>query len=255
MLAIDWWSLAIGVIGVVATIVFGIVKKRGYPGRLTYFYEPAIRLLDDVTGNLPQIAVRYKDEPVRKNLTLLRAFLVNTGSKDITKEMVEKPLTIELADGYRRLEASAKSPLDGEDRAKITDPKTVVLSLGLFRCNEFLRYEALIEVSEGKTPAGKLGIFHRIADTGAVDYESVPEKPKSPWKEYGFFLVLMMYFGSTFLFNFHDPPWTGTVRTVGIVVGIVVFSFCFLVTCLVVSLLRYNRKIRRIRRILNLDSD
>jgi len=59
--------------------------------------------LDDITGSLPQLTVNYKGEVVKKNLTLIKGFLVNTGAKDITKEMVEKPLAFELVEGYRCL--------------------------------------------------------------------------------------------------------------------------------------------------------
>jgi len=147
LLVIDW-SFWLTIVGIVATIVFGvwailIAKQWHYPGQITYFHDRPVRLLHDVIGNLPHITVGYKGEPVRKNLTLLKGFLVNTGRKDITREMVEKPLGFELEEGYRWLEVSARSSSEAEERAKILDPKTVVFTLGLLRCNEFLKFEGL----------------------------------------------------------------------------------------------------------------
>jgi len=112
-----------------------------YPGEITFFHDRSIRLFDDITGSLPQLTVNYKGEVVKKNLTLIKGFLVNTGAKDITKRWWKKPLAFELVEGYRWLEASTKSPSDSEERATSVNPKTVEFSLGLFRCYEFLRFE------------------------------------------------------------------------------------------------------------------
>ena len=74
------------VAGIVATVVVGYLtylftKNLKYPGEITLFQERTIRLFDDVTGNLPQITVSYKGQPVGKNLSLLKGYMLNTGTK------------------------------------------------------------------------------------------------------------------------------------------------------------------------------
>jgi hypothetical protein len=101
---------------------------------------------------------------VSKNPTLIKGYIVNTGIKDITKEMVEVPLKMELTEDYRWLEVSAKSCFASDNGAVTTNHNTVTLSLGLFRRDEFFRFEGLLEVLKGDRWAGVLGFTHRIAD-------------------------------------------------------------------------------------------
>jgi hypothetical protein len=262
MLMVVDWSFWTTVIGIIATVVFGIwaillAKKHTYPGEITFFHDRSIRLFDDITGSLPQVTVSYKGGPVKKNLTLIKGFLVNTGSKDITKEMVETPLTFELFEGYRWLEASAKLSSGSDERAAITNPKTVVFSLGLFRCNEFLRFEGLIEVSEGKAPGGKFYNSHRIADTSNMKWKNVPEKPKKLSKrlELLWSVFICFLFGFNFLYHADKVDWTARGLMNGlleIIAGILLVGFGCLFA---IGLAMKNRFARKIRRILRLDSD
>ena len=141
------WSFWGTIAGIVATVVFGVwavalAKSRKYPGEITFFRERPIRLLDDVIGNLPQITVSYKGQPAAKNLSLIRGYILNTGRKDISKDMIEQPLNIRLPEVCRWLEASAKGSWDGAEHAIIKDPRTVEFSWTMLRRNEFLKFEA-----------------------------------------------------------------------------------------------------------------
>jgi len=252
------WSFWLTVVGTIATVVFGIwailiAKKRAYPGEITFFHDRTIRLFDDITGSLPQLTVSYKGEPVKKNLTLIKGFLVNTGTKDITKEMVETPLTFELAEGYRWLEVSAKCSSNLEERAKITNPKIVEFSLGLFRCNEFLRFEGLLEVSEGKKWGGTIYHSHRIADTGDIKRKTVPGKPKTPWNDFGFYgSILYLFFigGGCFIF------FSSTKNLILEIGSFVIALVLILLGCLIVITVPMNYRYgRKIRKILRLDAD
>jgi len=244
------WSFIATVAGTIASVAFGVwaillAKKRGYPGDLTYFREPSIRLFADIVGNLPHLAVLYKGEPVKKNMTLLKGFLVNTGSKDITNEMVVSPLRIELADGYRWLEASAKSPLDAQEHAKIVDPKIVEFSLGLFRCNEFLWFQGMIEVGENKRWGGQLMFDHRIADTGVIKWTAVPVKPQALWKDLGMCLILLAFFGFfvVAIVAKHRPA-----------APFLLSIYAVLACWLVYAVASKNRKDRKLRKTLRLDT-
>lgn len=253
------WSFWTTVVGTIATVVFGIwaillAKKRAYPGEITFFHDRSIRLFDDITGSLPQVAVSYKGEPVNKNLTLIKGFLVNTGTKDITKEMVETSLTFELVDGYRWLEVSANFLSSLEERAKINDSKTVEFSLGLFRCYEFLRFVGLIEVSEGKKWGGTIMTGHRIADTADIKWKKVPAKPKKTRWNYELWINLFFLFclGTGFIYSAHKAEWTGpNGRPQFIAVVLIIGLGCLLAS----AFLMRNRFDRKIRKILRLDAD
>jgi len=253
------WSFWTTVIGTIATVVFGIwaillAKSRAYPGQITFFHDRSIRLFNDITGSLPQISVSYKGDPVKKNLTLIKGFLVNTGTKDITKEMVESPLTFELVDGYRWLEVSAKFSSNLEERSKINDSKTVEFSLGLFRCYEFLRFEGLIEVSEGKKWGGTIMSDHRIADTADIKWKKVPAKPKKiRWNfELWINLIFLFCLGAGFIYRAHKAGWTGSDGQPQFITGILLIGL----GCLIASaFLMRNRFDRKIRNILRLDTE
>jgi len=237
------------IVGIIATAVFGmwailLAKKREYPGKLTYFREKPIRLFDDVVRNLPQVTVNYNGQPVQKNITLMKGFLINTGSKDITTEMVERPLSLELAEGYIWREASAKSSSDSEERAKIINARRVDFSLGLFRCNEYFRFEGLIEVQEGKTWQGRLRFAHRIVDTSDVHDEKLPEKTNKPWGTILFCLGII----GMFLLNLITQKAPSTNDFVG---GLVWISMCLLI--MICATAEYRTR-KRIRSILKLDS-
>ncbi len=256
------WSFWLTVVGTIATVIFGIwaillAKKRAYPGEITFFHDRSIRLFDDITGSLPQVTVNYKGEPVKKNLTLIKGFLVNTGSKDITKEMVETPLAFELFEGYRWLEASAKFSSDSDERVTIINQKTVVFSLGLFRCNEFLRFEGLIEVSEGKAWGGKFYNSHRIADTSNMKWKKVPEKPKKTGKDFMFWMCFFLFFFLSFACINHVFKTAWTMQNWGDLLLTSMGGFFFISFSLLLGIVMpmSNRFDRKIRKILRLDSD
>jgi hypothetical protein len=261
MLMVIDWSFCLTVVGTIATVVFGIwaillAKQRAYPGQMTYYAEPAIRLFHDITRNLPQITVSYKGQPAQKNLTVLRGYLVNTGSKDLTKEMVEKPLTIELADGYRWLEVSAKSAVNSEERAKIINPKTIEVELGLFRRDEFLRLDGLIEFQEGKRWAGAICFEHRIADTGDVRWQQLPNKVKEPLKDIGFWaaVVLLLFLCMAGWYNISKIDWS---KDSGLWIAKLVFALISLMfpgSIIIAFFVNYWSS-RKIRSILHLEPE
>jgi hypothetical protein len=254
-MVVDWWSVSLGVIGVIATVVFGIwavllVKRPKYPGQVTFFREGTIRLLDDVTGNLQHLTVSYKGEPVKKNLGLFKGFLVNTGTKDITDDMIEKPLTFQLSDECRWLEVSAKASSDGTERVKIIDAKTVEFSLGLFRRNEFLRFEALVESSGGPSEKGKIVPDHRIADTDGVYEKKMPMKGPKIWPD--FYQACGAFFAILVFLSFLAYKAKGNDRIPALVMLFLFLCLmCFTLSTVYVRI----QTAQKIRKLLQLDSD
>src|SRR5437773_5069061 len=100
----------LGVLGILATVLFGIwavvlAIKHRYPGRITLVRESCIGLFDAIVKNLPELRVLYNDAPVGKGLVLLKCAFVNSGSKDITAEMTEQRLALNLPTDHRWLAA------------------------------------------------------------------------------------------------------------------------------------------------------
>src|ERR1035438_8018166 len=246
------WSFWGTIAGIVATVVFGIwavvlAKSRKYPGEITFFRERPIRLLDDVIGNLPQITVSYKGQPAAMNLTLLKGFLLNTGRKDISKDMIEQPLTIRLQEDCRWLEVSAKGSWDNAEHATIIDPRTVAFPWTMLRCNEYLKVEALIEIGRGNVGRPLYVTGHRIADTGKVRVEGVPLKPKNDLKDMSPPVMMLIvgcgiFFGN--LVNGESPASPLLIR-----VGLLFIGLGASALILVRTL---TRKVQRIRDLLQL---
>jgi hypothetical protein len=184
-------STGLAVIGVIATVVLGVWSvslaiKRRYPGQITFFTDDSISLFDDIVRNLPNLAVLYKGGPVSQNLVLFKGILVNTGIVDITPAMVEQRLSIGLLEGYKWLEARIGSSSESvQADVNVIDESSLVFDTGLFRCNEYIRFEALAEVP---LPGGdgsehievpnmnlreSLNFTHRIANTRKVAQQSL----------------------------------------------------------------------------------
>jgi hypothetical protein len=111
-------SNSFAILGLLATIVSGIVGtylavKRRYPGRLVFLNEQCIALFQDLVKNLPEMQVLYAERSVSENIVLLKGVVANTGSKDISRDMVSQPLCACLPEGFKWLEAKVVSASAG----------------------------------------------------------------------------------------------------------------------------------------------
>lgn len=136
---------------VLALILSGVTcwltLRQRYPGQITYFEESCIGLFDSIVRNLPDLKVLYKSDPVSENIVLLKGYFFNTGSKDITTEMVEKPVTLKLPERFKWLDGKVVSPQDSlKVSLQIKDDITAKINFGLFRVNEYAKFELLAQV-------------------------------------------------------------------------------------------------------------
>lgn len=179
-------STSLSFIGIIASIIFGIwgiyyAIRQKYPGQITYIKEYTIALFDAIVKNLPELSIIYKNAPVTPNLVLIQGDLVNTGKKDISPAMVENPITISLPEGYKWITAKVISFSENINaNIDLINDTNLKVNIGLFRCKEYIRFQALVEVPLGQGDQkahqalkDKLGDFllfsHRIADTRQIN--------------------------------------------------------------------------------------
>lgn len=177
---INFW---LGSLGFLATVIFGIlsvylVKSKKYPGGLTFISEQTIGLFDSIIKNFPQIAITYNNKSIDQQIVLLKGFIVNSGSIDIKDDMVEENLKLKLPENFKWLNVKIVDSTKGSKASTtIASDNELVFHLGLFRKNEFLRFEALADVpqtADKKISATtilteEIKFEHRIADTSKVE--------------------------------------------------------------------------------------
>jgi hypothetical protein len=179
------------IIGIAFTVFLGLwgiylMVKRKYSPEITFVQESCLGLFDSIVKNMPELEVRYKDSPVAEGLVLLKGSFLNTGSKDISEAMVEEKISVSLPKKYRWLTAKVVSTSPKvQGHVTILD-RSIVLETGLFRCNEYIRFEALAEVPTEDPQHNKgaesienrlvkaLTMHHRIADTKKIKKRDLP---------------------------------------------------------------------------------
>jgi uncharacterized pyridoxamine 5'-phosphate oxidase family protein len=173
----------LGFLGFLATVIFGVlsvylVKSKKYPGGLTFISEQTIGLFDSIIKNFPQIAITYNNKSIDQQIVLLKGFIVNSGAIDIKDDMVEENLKLKLPENFKWLSVKIVDSTKGSKATTtIASDNELVFHLGLFRKNEFLRFEALADVPQSadkNTSANsilteELKFEHRIADTSKVE--------------------------------------------------------------------------------------
>ena len=147
--------------------------------------KSAVVLLEDFAHKLPNLSILYKDIPVSKSVILISGYLVNNGSLDITKEMIEESLvcTIPFDCNWLEFKVTTSAP-SLIVTSEIIDNHNVKLQFGLFRCAESFSFHALIQLSDNhanikaKDFADKLRWRHRIASLSEVKTVQMPALPK-----------------------------------------------------------------------------
>jgi hypothetical protein len=184
-------SNILAILGILATIVFGvwglvIVIRRRYPCEITYVREAYIALFDSIVKNLNELSVLYNNTPVGQGLVLVKGAFLNTGSKDITDSMVEGKLTFSLPHGFRWMTAKVVGTSRNVSADVTIADRDLIFTTGLFRCHEFIRFQAIAEIPLTENSEKKrinitedhidkaISISHRIADTKPVKRIDLP---------------------------------------------------------------------------------
>lgn len=215
-------STVLTIIGIIASVIFGgtgiyIVFKRRYSGEITFVKEDLIGLFDSIIRNLPELSILYNEEPVGQGLVLLKGAFLNTGSKDIAEVMVEEKLSLNLPKHYKWLTGKVVETSPKVQAILKVSERNIILESGLFRCNEYIRFEALTEVpiNEGENLdieeklEKALTITHRIADTKKVKMRELPDVRKSfrDFKKHLILPILVIILSLAIPLAFHFIGW------------------------------------------------
>lgn len=206
-------SIILGGFGILATALFGIwaiyiVIRKRYTGEITLVSENCIGLFDTIVKNFPELSILYQESPVTQGLVLFKGTVLNSGKKDITPEMVENKITLSLPEDFKWLAAKTVASSPNVRASVDVERNSLRFSTGLFRCNEYFKFEALTEVpvsDKGNSISAKLVSnirpFHRIADTGKIRQVSLPPEPSTKKKLRKLIImpIIFMLFGLSFL--------------------------------------------------------
>lgn len=95
----------LAIIGITVTLLLGVwalvISFRYNKGvEITYIEDQCIALIDDIIQSFSGLNITYGDEIISDNLVLLKGYFINTGKKDISHNMVEENITINLPIGF-----------------------------------------------------------------------------------------------------------------------------------------------------------
>jgi len=192
----------LAVFGVFVSLSFGAwgvylaLRKKKYPGELSFFEESCIGLFDEIVGSLSDLFIAYKEADVKHNLVLLKGYLFNSGSIDISSSMTNKQLSAVLPQDFKWLEAKVvkKSP-NINCLVHIVNDTCLNFEIDLIRRNECIYFEALAEAPNPKEEGESVSKYfrksiswdHRITDTAEVNCQNLPSENRNRNKKRNIF--------------------------------------------------------------------
>lgn len=195
----------IGIIGVIATIVFGFLsfdlfKRKKYPGKVTYVKLSLIDLLNNVANNFSEIKLLHDDSPIKKNIIYIKGALLNNGDIDINSQLTEKDISVHLPENCKWLDIKATEHSEGLTTNIETEHNEVAtFKFDLFRKREYVQFEGLIEASNGdiraETIENELTFKHRIENTSKIETKKLlSEKEIKKKKKKAILYSIVLFF-------------------------------------------------------------
>jgi hypothetical protein len=225
--------------GIAVTVILGIwaivINMRYNKNvQITYAHELAIALTDDITQNFPNLKVLFHNQPVSDNLVLLKGYFINTGKKDISREMIEKQITMKLPNDFEWVECKVveHSPTL-KATANMTGKTEISFDTGLWKMREYLKVEALAKVPVVKADPDNLPkdyptrrllnaltFPHRITDSKTVHLTNVHRPSQTYQLRFFSFLrpfslisysnimmaIMILFLGVWVLYSVHNHP-------------------------------------------------
>ncbi len=168
-------DLLVGIIGIIATIIFGLIgiiiyRQKKYDGRISRITDKNIELYDSTVKDIEGLKLTYKGEEINQKLSITNIYLINLGNIDITKQLTEKEIQLSLPKDSQILNYKLKEVSLGlKCSIRQLNQQSLVFDLGLFKINEYLKLELLIESKDSISINKNLTFTHRIANTAPIN--------------------------------------------------------------------------------------
>lgn len=172
----------IGIAGLLATIVFGwlsigLYNRKKYPGKISYIKLSVVNLLNDIANNFKDIKLLHDNHPIKNNLVYLKGAFINNGDIDIKTSVGENSITLSLPTAYKWVDFAITSHSDDlECNISQTSESKKILSFDIFKKDEFIIFEGLIDVPQ-KVEANSFDnivkFSHRIENTSKINLETI----------------------------------------------------------------------------------
>lgn len=174
-------TLVYWIFGIIISILIGFWgiwytrKTRRYTS-ISFVEKEFLPLFKTIIKNLNFLEIKYKGIPISDNLVLIKASLVNTGNVDIDKSKIFKPITISLPNYFRCIEIAPTEKSKDINVNLLSDNNTITIEWDLFKQNEFISFDLLVEVVTSETIPNyeekRLSYYlinHRIADLTRIE--------------------------------------------------------------------------------------
>ena len=164
------WEIIITAIITIAVAVPGFITLRKEAAtKIYYIEEDQINFYEKLVKDFRDIKITFKDKPINEKFFLLRGFIFCSGSKDITRENITKPINVQLEEKsvWHYVKIISTSP-DLAATESISKPNELLVELPLIKNGDFIYFEALGESEkEDYTPG------YRIANVPPIIAEGI----------------------------------------------------------------------------------
>lgn len=143
--------MLIGILGIIATIIIGIIpllislKEK----TIRYWHVETESIFSQNIKEIKELKVVYNNEEINDNLIILKTVIENNGWKDIDKTIVHEPMSIAFSDSIELLEVEVlKSP------GKVNvykENNRIICSWDLLKKKEFIVIKVLLRNKQPET--------------------------------------------------------------------------------------------------------
>lgn len=189
------WQIALNCASLAVTALFGAwalipaYRALRYPARVTYVHRSYLPFFGSAVQSVPDLLVTVDGQPISESVLLLLGAFVCDGAKDITSDMVVRPLTLRLKEGWRWLAVGKIEASPGVTAGVVIErfpTDCLVVDFGpLFRCGEYIAFTAFIELDPSDSRPwfwwwGRVvTCYHRINETH-IGRASAPDRSFAP---------------------------------------------------------------------------
>lgn len=155
-------STIIGIIGTIATLGFGgysvwVYYKQNNSTQITFFRNECFSLFQSIVNSLDGVEINYNGEQINNSLILLSGSIINSGGKDIDKQVVYEPLKLEEISDYKFLQVKINQVSEGViAEVNISTNNQIEFSWDLLKSGEFLSFTVIIQYVGGEKKTNEI---------------------------------------------------------------------------------------------------